>query len=339
MEVEAMLSDLAAVHFKHPWLLWLLILPVVLLVYHFRFKVRQRPHLTISSTQSFSNRKPTLRVRLSELPVWLRFFSLSLLVVALARPQSSSSASNVRTEGISIVIALDISSSMLAEDFRPNRIEAAKKVAQEFIDGRPNDLVGLVVFSGEGFTQCPITTDHSVLRNLLKDVKSGWLRDGTAIGDGLATAINRVKDAPTKSKVVVIITDGVSNAGSIAPATAGEIAQTLGVRVYSVGVGTMGQAPFPVKTLFGIQYQNMDVEIDEKLLTSIAESTNGKYFRAVNNRKLEAIFQEIDKLEKSKIEVTEFKRYTERYLPFALSALLLFLLELLLRYTWLKTLP
>lgn len=334
-----LLPDFASLHFKSPEILWGLLIVPLLLFYHFKVKVPRRPHMTISSTHSFSHRKPGLRTRLAELPVWLRAISIAMLLVALARPQSSSSASNVKTEGISIVLALDISASMLAEDFRPNRIEAAKKVAREFIESRPNDLVGLVVFSGEGFTQCPLTTDHGVLLNLLKDVKSGWLKDGTAIGDGLATAVNRVKDAPTKSKVVVIITDGVNNAGSIPPMTAGEISKTLGVRVYSVGVGTRGMAPYPVKTLFGIQYQNMEVEIDENLLTTIAESTDGRYFRAVNNRKLEAIFEEIDKLEKSKIEVTEFKRYTERYMPFALAAFLFFLLELLLRYTWFKTIP
>jgi Ca-activated chloride channel family protein len=273
------------------------------------------------------------------LPLIFRFVTITFLIVALARPQSSSSSSNVTTEGISIVVALDISTSMLAEDFRPNRIEAAKKVALDFIDGRPNDLIGLVIFSGESFTQCPITSDHSVLRNLMKDIKPGMLEDGTAIGEGLATAVSRLKDAKTKSKVIVLITDGVNNAGSIPPATAGEIAKTFGIRVYSIGVGTKGMAPYPFKTPFGIQYQNMEVQIDEDLLTQVAGNTDGKYFRATNNKALEGVFKEIDRMEKSKIEVTEFNRHTEEYLPFALIALSFFVAELILRYTVLKSLP
>lgn len=334
-----MWTDFSIIHFKHPEYFWLLLLLPLLIYYFFRYKLKSRPRIRISSVDAFRNFQPSLRQRLLHLPFVLRMLALSLLIVALARPQSSSSASSVKTEGISIVLAVDISSSMLAEDFRPNRIEAAKKVALDFIDARPNDLIGLVVFSGESFTQCPITSDHSVIRNLMKDIKSGMLKDGTAIGEGLATAISRVKDAPTKSKVVVVITDGVNNAGSIPPLTAGEIARTFGIRVYSIGVGTRGMAPYPVKTIFGVQYQNMEVQIDEDLLSSIAESTDGRYYRAVNNKRLEAIFREIDKLEKSKIEVTEFKRYSEEYLPFALVACLLFLIEMVLRYTWLKSIP
>jgi len=332
-------TDFSGVHFKHPeFLLGLLLVPFMVW-YHWKLKVRNRPRIRISTTEAFRNAPPTLRQRLVNLPAILRILAVGLLFVAMARPQSSSRASDVKTEGISIVLALDISSSMLAEDFRPNRIESAKKVALEFIDGRPNDLIGLVVFSGQSFTQCPVTSDHSVLKNMLKEVRSGTLKDGTAIGEGLATAVSRVKDSPTKSKVVVVITDGVNNAGSIPPLTACEIARTFGVRVYSVGVGTKGFAPYPVKTIFGIQYQNMEVQIDEELLTRVAESTDGRYYRAVNNRKLEAIFDEIDKLEKSKIEVTEFKRYKEEYLMWALLAGLLFIFELILRYTWLKSIP
>jgi Ca-activated chloride channel family protein len=228
---------------------------------------------------------------------------------------------------------------MLAEDFRPNRIEAAKKVATDFIEGRPNDLIGLVIFSGESFTQCPITSDHSVIINLMKDVRTGLMAQGTAIGEGLATAVARVKDSKTKNKVIILITDGVNNAGSVPPLTAGEIANTFGIRVYSIGVGTKGTAPYPMQTPFGKQYQNVEVQIDEDLLTQIAQSTDGKYFRATNNKKLQTIFEEIDKMEKTKIEVTEFKRYTEEYLPWLLAAFILFALELLLRYTWLRTLP
>jgi Ca-activated chloride channel family protein len=334
-----MWPDFASMHFKNPELLWLLVLVPVIIVYFWKVKIKNRTQIRISSTEAFKNYRPSLKQRMVNLPFVLRVLAMSLLVVALARPQSSSRASNVKTEGISVVIALDISSSMLAEDFKPNRIEAAKKVALDFIDGRPNDLIGLVIFSGQSFTQCPLTSDHAVLKNLLKDVKSGMVKDGTAIGEGLATSVSSIKDAPTKSKVVVLITDGVNNSGSIAPLTAGEIALTFGVRVYSIGVGTRGMAPYPVQTLFGVQYQNMEVQIDEDLLTAVADATDGRYYRAVNNRRLEAIFAEIDKLEKSKIEITEFKRYTEEYFPFALLAGILFMLELILRYAWLRSLP
>ncbi len=334
-----MWPDFASMHFKNPELLWLLVLVPVIIVYFWKVKRNSRTQIRISSTEAFKNYRPSLKQRMVNLPFMLRVLSMSLLVVALARPQSSSRASNVKTEGISVVIALDISSSMLAEDFKPNRIEAAKKVAIEFIEGRPNDLIGLVIFSGQSFTQCPLTSDHAVLKNLFKDIKSGMVKDGTAIGEGLATSVSSLKEAPTKSKVVVLITDGVNNSGSIAPLTAGEIALTFGVRVYSVGVGTRGMAPYPVQTLFGVQYQNMEVQIDEDLLTAVAEATDGRYYRAVNNRRLEAIFAEIDKLEKSKIEITEFKRYTEEYFPFTLVAGFLFMLELILRYAWLRSLP
>ncbi len=333
------LAAFASFHFKNPELLWLLLLLPMMVFYYWRFKRFKRPRIRISSIEAFRNYRPSFRQRMINLPFILRITAVAFLVIALARPRSSSSASNVKTEGISIVLALDISSSMLAEDFRPNRIEAAKKVALDFINGRPNDLIGLVIFSGQSFTQCPITSDHSVIRNLMREVKSGLLVDGTAIGEGLATAVDRLKDAPTKSKVVVLITDGVNNSGSIPPLTAGDIASTFGVRVYSIGVGTKGMAPYPQKTLFGVQYQNMEVQIDEELLTKVAEATDGKYYRAVNNKRLEAIFAEIDKLEKSKIEITEFKKYKEEYLPFAALACLLLLLEMVLRYTWLKSIP
>lgn len=333
------LDDITTFHFKHPELLWLLLVVPLMIFYFYKVKRYKRPRIRISTIEAFRFYRPTFKQRLVNLPFFLRLVAIVFMVVALARPQSSSSASNVKTEGISIVIALDISSSMLAEDFRPNRIEAAKKVALDFINGRPNDLIGLVIFSGQSFTQCPITSDHSVIRNLMKDVKSGLLIDGTAIGEGLATAVDRLKDAPTKSKVVVIITDGVNNAGAIPPLTAGDIASTFGVRVYSIGVGTKGMAPYPTKTLFGVQYQNMEVQIDEELLTKVAEATDGKYYRAVNNKRLEAIFSEIDKLEKSKIEITEFKKYKEEYLPFAVISCLLLILEMTLRYTWLRSIP
>ncbi len=331
--------DWSSFTFKHPQFFWLLLLVPLMAAYYWKVKRFTRPVVKISSTDAFRNYPKSWKQRLVNLPLIFRFVTITFLIVALARPQSTSSSSNVTTEGISIVVALDISTSMLAEDFRPNRIEAAKKVALDFIDGRPNDLIGLVIFSGESFTQCPITSDHSVLRNLMKDIKPGMLEDGTAIGEGLATAVSRLKDAKTKSKVIVLITDGVNNAGSIPPATAGEIAKTFGIRVYSIGVGTKGMAPYPFKTPFGIQYQNMEVQIDEDLLTQVAGNTDGKYFRATNNKALEGVFKEIDRMEKSKIEVTEFNRHTEEYLPFALIALSFFVAELILRYTVLKSLP
>lgn len=334
-----MWTDFAELHFRNPEFLWLLLLVPAMLFYFWKIKRFRRPRIRFSSTEAFRHYRPTFRQRLVNLPVFLRVMGVALLVVALARPQSSSRASNVKTEGISVMLALDISSSMLAEDFKPNRIEAAKKVAIEFIDGRPNDLIGMVIFSGESFTQCPLTSDHQVLKELVKSVKPGLVKDGTALGDGLATAIDRVRNSTTKTKVVVLITDGVNNAGSIAPLTAGEIGKTFGVRIYSIGVGTRGMAPYPQKTIFGIQYQNVPVQIDDELLTSVAEATDGRYYRAVNNKRLEAIFEEIDKLEKSKIEVTEFKRYSEEYLPFALLAFILFAAEMMLRYTWLRSLP
>lgn len=327
------------IHFKYPYLLWMMVMIPLLLLYFLYIKKKKRTDLLISNSEAFRFFKPTLRQRLINLPVVLRLAALAFFIVALARPQSSSRGSNVKTEGISIVLALDISQSMLAEDFKPNRIEAAKRVAVDFIEGRPNDLIGLVIFSGESFSQCPLTTDHSVLINMMKDIKTGMLADGTAIGEGLATAVDRVKDATTKSKVIVLITDGVNNAGSIPPVTAGEIARTFGVRVYTIGVGTQGMAPYPVQTPFGIQYQNMEVQIDEQLLTQIAQNADGKYFRATNNKKLNAIFSEIDKMERSKIEVTEFKSYSEEYLPFAMIGFILLMAELVLRYSWLKTIP
>jgi Ca-activated chloride channel family protein len=280
-----------------------------------------------------------MRQRLGWLPLFLRVLAVTAIVFALARPRSSSSGTNVTSEGISIVLAMDISSSMLAEDLRPNRIEAAKRVASEFIMGRPNDLIGLVIFSGESFTQCPITSDHSVLLNLMKDIRSGMLKDRTALGEGLATAIARIKDSPAKSKVIILLTDGVSNTGSIAPLTAGEIAKTFGIRVYTIGVGRNGTAPYPFKTPFGIQYENVPVEIDEPVMEQISQSTDGRYFRATDNKKLKEIYAEIDKLEKTKVEVTEFRRYTENYLPFALLALFCILAEALLRFTLFRNLP
>ena len=265
--------------------------------------------------------------------------ALAFFVVVLARPQSSRSWENVTTEGIDIVIALDISSSMLARDFAPDRLEAAKNVAMEFISGREHDRMGLVVFAGEAFTQCPLTTDRAVLLNLFKDIKSGLIEDGTAIGNGLATAVNRIKDSQAVSRVIILLTDGENNRGEVAPMTAAEIAKTFGIRVYTVGVGSMGTAPYPVQTPFGIELREMEVKIDEPLLTQMAEVTGGKYFRATGNKKLEEIYKEIDQLEKSKIDVQQFSRRSEEFLPFAIAGILFLLISLFLRVTIFRNIP
>ena len=261
------------------------------------------------------------------------------IIVALARPQSTSGGQNVTTEGIDIVMALDLSASMLAEDLKPNRIEAAKNVAREFIDGRPTDRIGMVVFSGESFTQCPITSDHSVLKNLITGLQSGMLADGTAIGEGLATAVNRIKSSKAKSKVIILLTDGVNNVGEVSPQTAGDIAKTFNIRVYTIGVGTQGMAPYPVRTPFGIQTQMVPVDIDEATLKSISAETGGRYFRATRTSELKQVYAEIDKMEKTKIDVTEFRNKTEEFYPLIMIALLCLGIERLLRYTLLKTLP
>jgi Ca-activated chloride channel family protein len=274
--------------------------------------------------------------RFRHLSIILRSLAMAALIIALARPQSSLSWQDTTTEGIDIVIASDISGSMLAEDFKPNRLEAGKNIAIDFIQNRPNDRIGLVVFSGESFTQCPLTIDHSVLVNLYADIKNGMIEDGTAIGMGLATAVNRLKDSEAKSKVVILLTDGSNNSGSIPPVTAAEIAKQFGVRVYTVGIGTNGYAPYPVQTPMGVQYQRMKVDIDEGTLSKIATITGGKYFRATNNSALKDIYEQIDKLEKAKIDVTQYRKKTERFLPFAIIALALLSLEFLTRNTLLK---
>ncbi|OGV95464.1 MAG: aerotolerance regulator BatA, partial [Melioribacter sp. RIFOXYB12_FULL_38_5] len=259
--------------------------------------------------------------------------------IAAARPQSFSSGENFYTEGIDIAMVLDISGSMLAEDFKPNRLEAAKKVIDEFIKGRTVDKIGLVIFSGESFTQCPLTIDYSVLRNLLKDIQMGMIEDGTAIGNAIANGVNRLKDSKAKSKVMILLTDGVNNAGHIDPLTAAQIAQKFGIRIYAIGVGTMGQAPYPFQTPFGIRYQMVPVEIDENILKQIASATGGKYFRATNNRKLAQIYDEIDHLEKTRVEVTSYRHARELYFGWALAGLLLLFVEVALSKTYLKRLP
>lgn len=319
------------------FLILVLLVPMILW-YIFREK-RSHADLQFSSLKAFRGMKHAGRVWLRHILFALKVLSVVFLVTALARPQSSNSWQTYTSEGIDIMLALDISGSMLARDFSPDRLEAAKDVATKFILERPQDKIGLVVFAGESFTQCPLTTDQAVLVNLMRDVHSGMIEDGTAIGLGLANAVNRLKDSPGKSKVVILLTDGVNNRGMIAPVTAAELAKTYGIRVYTIGVGTYGEAPYPVQTPFGIQLQNVTVEIDEAVLQQIAAITGGQYFRATDNDKLKQIYQEIDQLEKTKIEVKHFSKKQEQYFWFALTGMLLLVAEGVLRYTVLRKIP
>src|ERR1700760_4085718 len=292
----------------------------------------------VSSVGSFAGAR-SWKSFIRPLPFILRMIALCCLIVALARPQTRNDEQLVTGEGIDIVLCLDISGSMLAQDFTPNRMEAAENVASQFIDNRPTDRIGLVIFSGEAFTMCPLTTDRNVLKTQLFNVQSGLLEDGTAIGSGLATGVDRLRNSPSKSKVIILLTDGENNGGLIDPNTAKEIAKSVGVRVYTVGMGTEGFAPVPVQTPGGIVMQREKVNIDEKLLTQIANETGGHYYRAKDNESLKAIYSEIDHLEKSKIEVSSIRRYTEEFFPFALAASIFLLLELLLRWTVLRKFP
>lgn len=325
--------------FKNPEFFYLFLLLIPLIAWYvWRYK-KLGASLQFSSLMGFA-RVPKSWKYYFRHSVFVSFIiSLSFLIVALARPQSSNSWQDVTTEGIDIVISLDISSSMLAMDFQPNRIEAAKDVAIQFVSGRPNDKIGLVVFSGESFTQCPLTTDHAAIINLFKDIESGMIEDGTAIGNGLATAVSRLKESNAISKVIILLTDGENNRGEIAPVTAAELAKTYGIRVYTIGVGTIGTAPYPVQTPFGVQVRDMDVKIDESTLQKIADATDGKYFRATNNNKLADIYKEIDKLEKSKIDVTQYSKKDEQYLKFALIGTLFLILGLILKNTIFRNVP
>ena len=326
------------IEFANPKLLWLLLLvPLAIIWYILRHK-KQEASVNFSDLKGMVKLPKTWKAYLRHLLFALKMAALALLIVALARPQSSSTNSTSNIEGIDIVMAMDVSGSMLARDLKPDRLTAAKNVASDFVKDRPGDRMGLVIFSGETFTQVPLTTDHGVMLNMLAEMKNGLIDDGTAIGDGLATAISRLKDSEAISKVVILLTDGMNNAGSVDPYTAAEMAKLFGVRVYTIGVGSYGTAPYPVQTPFGTQMQQMKVEIDEKLLTTIANSTGGKYFRATNNQKLDEIYAEIDKLERSKIEVTEFRRLHEEFYPLVAWALALLLLEFLLRKSIFRTL-
>ena len=324
---------MTVIKFAEPLFLYLLVIVPGMIVFYVLKQHKTNASLHMPEIGAFGNTGNTFRNYLRHILFALRTLAVTLLIIVLARPQKTDIFQDVTTEGIDIILTLDISGSMLARDFNPDRLEASKNVATEFISGRPYDRMGLVVFSGESFTQCPLTTDHAVLINLMREIQSGMIEDGTAIGMGLATAINRIKDSDAKSKVIILLTDGINNRGEVAPATAADIAKTFGIRVYTIGVGTQGMAPFPVQTAFGIQYREMPVEIDEAILKEIAEKTGGKYFRATDNTKLVQVYNEIDKLEKSKTDVKQFARREEKYLLPAIIAFSLIAFEVLLRLT------
>jgi Ca-activated chloride channel family protein len=330
---------LKGITFASPHFFYLLLLIPILVAWYFFRQKMNHADIQVSSTSGFEGVKKGIRLYLYHGLYVLRMLALIFLILALTRPQSSKSRHDITVEGIDIVLAMDISGSMLAMDFKPNRIEASKSVAMEFIDGRPNDRIGLVIFSGEAFSQCPLTTDHAVLKNLFHDIQSGMIEDGTAIGDGLATALNRLRGSKAISKVIILLTDGVNNMGSIDPLSSAEIAKLYGVRIYTIGIGTTGVAPYPVPTPFGIEIRPMEVKIDEDLLRQISKMTDGKYFRATNNTKLRQVYQEIDKLEKSKIDVTEFHKKNEEFLLLAWIALFFITLEIVLRNTYFRNTP
>ena len=325
--------------FLHPKYLYLLLLLIPLTVWYVVRLSKTQASFRLASANAFNGMKPGFRVYMRHFPFILRLLSLALVIVVIARPQSVSSWEESETQGIDIVMALDVYGSMLAQDLQPDRLQAARKVAAEFITDRSNDNIGLVIFAGESFTQCPLTTDHKVLLNLLNENNFGMIDDGTAIGLGLATSVNRLKDSQSQSKVVILLTDGTNNSGQIAPLTAADLARSYGIRVYTVGVGTKGMAPTPVNTPYGIRMQNMPVDIDEETLTEIAAMTGGQYFRAQDTEGLRQVYNEIDEMEKYLISVQNVTRRQELFLPWALAALALILLELLLRRTWLRSIP
>lgn len=324
--------------------LFLLLLLIPYIVWYVLRRKKSEPTMQVSDTHVYLKAPKSYKVYLLHIPFIARLVALAMLILVIARPQTTDNWQNTEIEGIDIMMVMDVSTSMLAQDLKPNRIEAAKEVAAEFINGRPNDNIGLTIFAGESFTQCPLTIDHAVLLNLFRDIdcsmaQRGMIDDGTAIGMGIANAVSRLKDSKAKSKVVILLTDGSNNRGDISPLTAAEIAKSFGVRVYTIGVGTNGTAPYPVQTPMGTQYINQPVEIDESTLTQIATTSGGNYFRATNNDKLRQVYAEIDKLEKTKLNVKEFSKREEEYQLFAWIALACVLLEVLLRNSILKRIP
>ena len=315
-------------YFEYPGLLWLLVIPALLVLHYIYLELAGRhPHMRVSSSVPWTITGTSFMAVLRHLPFLLRTFALVMIIIAIARPRSSTEMEKIDTEGIDIVLAMDVSTSMLARDLTPDRISASKDIAIEFISQRPSDRMGIVVFAGESFTQCPLTTDRATLINLMKEVQTDLIEDGTAIGNGLATAVARMKDSDARSRVVILLTDGVNNRGEISPQMAAEIAKTYGIRVYTIGVGKEGMAPYPVMTPWGVEVQNVKVEIDEALLSDIAQSTGGRYFRATDNTKLAEIYSEINKMEKAKTTVDSFPVYKELYGLYALLALIAVLLE------------
>lgn len=327
---------------KEYFLLLLLLIPY--LIWYLLHRKTSEPTMRMSDTHAYQYAPKSLRVRLMWLPMLLRIIVFVLVVVILARPQTHSNWGSRTVEGIDIMLAMDVSTSMLAEDLKPNRIEAAKSVASEFISGRPDDNIGLTIFAGEAFTQCPMTTDHTSLINLLQNVRTdiaamGLIEDGTAIGMGLANAVSRLKDSKTKSKVVILLTDGSNNRGDISPLTAANIAKSLGIRVYTIAIGSKTMAPYPMQVAGTIQYVNMRADVDVKTLSEIASTADGQFYRATNTAELKKIYKDIDKLEKTKMDVKKFSKRYDVYQPFALAALIVFLLEILLRLTVFRRIP
>lgn len=325
--------------FEYPVLLWLLVIPALMLVHYIYIELSgRRPHLRVPDVKFWKAGGRSVLGVIRHLPFLLRTIALVMIIIAIARPRSSTKMDKIDTEGIDIVLAMDVSTSMLARDFTPDRISAAKDIAIEFISQRPSDRMGIVVFAGESYTQCPLTTDRATLINLMKEIETGLIEDGTAIGNGLATAVARMQNSDAKSRVVILLTDGVNNSGEITPQTAADIAKTYGIRVYTIGVGANGTAPYPVMTPWGVQMQNVEVEIDENLLKNIAETTGGRYFRATDNTKLSEIYSEINKMEKARTTIDSFPIYKELFTGFALIALACLLLEVLISFI-LRRLP
>ena len=326
--------------FANPKIFWLLVVIPLWVAYYVWRSMQGGSSIVISSTDSLRKAPRTMRYYLRHLPILLRMAVFVMVVVALARPQTVEHKAKTTSEGIDIVMAMDVSTSMLACDFKPDRLTASKEVASQFVTNREFDRIGLVVFAGEAYTQSPLTTDQSSLQTLLGRLQCGIIEDGTAIGNGLATAINRLRESDSKSKVIILVTDGVNNRGQISPLTAADFANELGIKVYTIGVGSNGMAPYPALDFWGnVVYQNMPVEIDEKILQDIAEKTGGEYFRATDNKSLERIYDHIDKMEKSKVEKLDYTHIYEEYLLFVLWALGLLLAEFIVKYVVLKRIP
>ena len=326
--------------FEYPKLLWLEIIPFLMILHYLYLELgKRRPHLRVSTIMPWKSKKFTVMSLMRHLPFVLWTLAMVMIIIAIARPRSSQQMEKIDTEGIDIALVMDVSTSMLARDFTPDRISAAKDIAIEFIAQRPSDRMSIIVFAGESYTQCPLTTDRATLINLMKEVQTDIIEDGTAIGNGLATAVARLKESDAKSRVAILLTDGVNNRGEVSPDMAAEIAKTYGIRVYTIGVGAEGMAPYPVMTPWGVDVQNVKVEIDEDLLTNVAEVTGGKYFRATDNTKLMEIYGEINKLEKAKTTIDSFPIYEERFEIYGLIALVSLLLGLFLKLFVIKRLP